>query len=199
MTKPLLSDLTQRNVVSRLGRLFEAIMADSYLGEPVTIGEHMVQCAACAVADGAPDELIAAALLHDVGYYVDARPDNENETEVSRRHDIAAGRVLAPFFPAAVVEPIRLHVEAKRYLCAVEPGYRDRLSEASKQTMRLQGGVMSADEVERFRANPYCEAACRLRRWDEASKELGADVPGFEAYRSLLVRLAGRCDRRPAG
>jgi gamma-butyrobetaine dioxygenase len=192
--RALLDDVTRENAVDKLAALFEAIAETSYLGERVTIAEHMLQCAALARRDGASDALVAAALLHDIGYYADPEPDNANETDKRKRHDAAAARVLANAFPADVTEPIRLHVDAKRYLCAVEPDYRDRLSQASIHTMRLQGGVMSRDEVDSFAAEPYCEDAIRLRRWDDEGKDPDAQVPGFASYRETLERLV----REPA-
>lgn len=188
--KALLTDLTPDNVVDKLDALFAAIAGTSYLGEPITIAEHMLQSAACARRDGADDALIAAALLHDVGYYVDPAPDNENETDLRKRHDLAAARILAPVLPAGVTEPIRLHVDAKRYLCAIEPAYYDKLSDASKHTMRLQGGVMDAEQAETFAGEPYCEDAVRLRRWDDEGKAPDVAVPGFEAYRTMLATLS---------
>ncbi|MEM7119778.1 MAG: hypothetical protein AAF563_00800 [Pseudomonadota bacterium] len=190
IAKPLLSDLTPDNVVDKLEALFTAIAGTSYLGEPVTIAEHMLQSAACAQRDGADDALIAAALLHDVGYYVDPAPDNDNEMDLRKRHDLAAARILAPVLPAGVTEPIRLHADAKRYLCAIEPDYYDKLSDASKHTMRMQGGIMSADEAKAFANLPFCDDAVRLRRWDDEGKAPETAVPGFEAYRVMLETLA---------
>jgi len=196
VNKPLLADLAPENLVARLDALFAVIVRESYLGEDVTIGDHMLQCAALATAEGAPDALVAAALLHDVGYYLDPAPDNENETRPAKRHDVAAGRVLAAFLPEAAVAPIRLHVDAKRYLCAVDPSYRARLSPASIHTMALQGGIMGAEEAAAFAARPFSGDACRLRRWDDAGKAVDAVVPGFASYRPLLERLV---ERRLAG
>jgi phosphonate degradation associated HDIG domain protein len=189
MKKALLADLTPANVVDKLEALFEAIAETSYLGEPVTIADHMLQAAACARRDGASDALTAAALLHDVGYYADANPDNENEADARKRHDAAAARILAPVLPEAVTEPIRLHVDAKRYLCAVEPDYRAKLSPASIHTMSLQGGVMSRPDAASFAAEPYCEDAVRLRRWDDEGKQPETDMPGFANYRAMLEAL----------
>jgi gamma-butyrobetaine dioxygenase len=189
MKQALLADLSPDNAVDKLAALFDAIAETSYLGEPVTIAEHMLQAAAWARRDGASDALTAAALLHDVGYYADADPDNENEADARKRHDAAAARVLDSVLPEAVTEPIRLHVDAKRYLCAVEPDYRARLSPASIHTMSLQGGVMSRTDAASFAAEPYCEDAVRLRRWDDEGKEVDADVPGFDSYRAMLERL----------
>ena len=189
MKKALLANLTHENVVDRIEALFAVIMTSSYLGEPVTIGEHMLQAAACARRDGADDALVAAALLHDVGYYVDAAPDNENELIPDKRHDRAGARALAPFFSEAVTEPIRLHADAKRYLCAVEPDYRDKLSDASIHTMALQGGVMDADEAERFAKGGFATEAVAMRRWDDEGKVAGAEVPPFDAFKAMLARL----------
>ncbi len=189
MKKALLNDLTSDNAVDKLQGLFDAIATTSYLGEPVTIAEHMLQSAACAKRDGAGDALIAAALLHDVGYYVDPNPDNENETDQKKRHDKAAARLLASVLPPAVTEPIRLHVDAKRYLCAVEPSYYDKLSDASIHTMSLQGGIMTNDDADVFAGEPYSDDAVRMRRWDEEGKDPDVDVPGFETYRAMLERL----------
>jgi gamma-butyrobetaine dioxygenase len=149
----------------------------------------MLQAAACARRDGAGDALIAAALLHDVGYYVDPDPDNRNELVASKRHDRAGARALAPFFPEAVTEPIRLHADAKRYLCAVEPDYRDKLSDASIHTMALQGGIMDSEEADAFARGAFCEAAVAMRRWDDEGKVAGADVPPFGDFRPMLERL----------
>lgn len=192
MSKPLLAGLTVGNLVDRLEALFAVIVRDSYLGENVTIGDHMLQCAALAQGESAPDALVAAALLHDVGYYLDPAPDNENETRPAKRHDVAAGRALAGLLPEAAVAPIRLHVDAKRYLCAVEADYRARLSPASVHTMALQGGIMDEGAAAAFAALPHAREACRVRRWDDAGKAQGAQVPGFAAYRPLLEGLVAR-------
>ncbi len=195
MSKPLLAGLTPGNLVDRLEALFAVIVRDSYLGENVTIGDHMLQCAALARQEGAEEALVAAALLHDVGYYLDAAPDNENETRPAKRHDAAAGRALAGLLPESAVAPIRLHVDAKRYLCAVEADYRARLSPASIHTMALQGGIMDGQAAQTFAALPHAQEACRVRRWDDAGKVAGADVPGFAAYRPLLERLVARAQQ----
>ena len=105
------------------------------------------------------------------------------------RHSHVGADWLATWFPEAVTEPVRLHVAAKRYLCAVEPSYFDRLSEASVYTLNVQGGPMSAEEVAAFEAGPYAEQAVALRRWDEAAKDPDADVPEFAHYRELLAGL----------
>ncbi|MGY8997560.1 MAG: phosphodiesterase, partial [Alphaproteobacteria bacterium] len=109
-----------------------------------------------------------------------------------KRHDRAGARALAPFFPQGVTEPIRLHADAKRYLCAVEPDYRDKLSDASIHTMALQGGIMGAEEAGSFAMGAFCEAAVAMRRWDDEGKVAGAVVPPFGMFRPMLERLVAQ-------
>jgi [1-hydroxy-2-(trimethylamino)ethyl]phosphonate dioxygenase len=160
-----------------------------YIGEPVTVSEHMLQAAAFAARDAAPPELVAAALLHDYGHLVHDLPEDSAEHGVDTRHEELGFAFLESWFPAEVTEPIRLHVAAKRYLVAVDPGYRDELSPASLLSLELQGGPMSPSEVAAFEAGPHAEAASRLRRWDDAGKEPDLEVPALESYRGLLESL----------
>ena len=182
------------SVVAELERFFTEQGANEYLGEPVTQAAHMLQAAACAQAEAAGDALVAAALLHDVGHFTGTISGAELMEGTDNRHSHVGADWLATWFPEAVTEPVRLHVAAKRYLCAVEPSYFDRLSEASVYTLNVQGGPMSAEEVAAFEAGPYAEQAVALRRWDEAAKDPDADVPGFAHYRELLAGLV----RHPA-
>ena len=182
-------DQTHANVVDRLAKLFAEQGGNEYLGEPVTQAAHMLQAAAWAVASGASDALVAAALLHDVGHFTGEISGHELMAGTDNRHSHAGADWLAAWFPEAVTEPVRLHVAAKRYLCTVEPGYFDRLSEASVYTLSVQGGPMSDDEVVEFERGGYADDAVTLRRWDEAAKDPDALVPGFEHYRGMLERL----------
>jgi gamma-butyrobetaine dioxygenase len=166
----------------------------------VTLGEHLLQAAARAHAAGAPAALTAAALLHDVGHL---RGDDplDDATALSGRelmsgtdndHGERGAAWLARWFPAAVTEPVRLHVAAKRYLCAAEPGYLALLSPASVYTLSLQGGPMTAAEAAGFRSEPYADGAIAVRRWDDEAKDPSADVPGYDWYRPLLESLLPR-------
>jgi len=168
---------------------FDEAGDELYIGEPVTVGEHMLQVAALAVQDEAPPELVAAALLHDYGHLVHDLPEDSAEHGVDTRHEELGFAFLERWFPAEVTQPIRLHVAAKRYLVAVDPAYRERLSSASLLSLELQGGPMSPDEVAAFQAGPHAEAACRLRRWDDAGKEPDLVVAPLESYRGLLESL----------
>ena len=160
--------------------------------EEVTELEHALQAAALAHAEGAPDHLVAAALLHDVGHLVsdDNVPLDEDLAE-DFHHERVGARYLARWFGPEVTAPVALHVAAKRYLCAVEPGYLDDLSPSSARSLALQGGPMSPAEVEAFERLSHHEAATLVRRWDDRAKVAGLAVADFDAYRSLLARLAG--------
>ena len=112
--------------------------------------------------------------------------------ERDAHHDAAGARWLSRWFGPDVTEPVRLHVAAKRYLVATQPGYAAKLSEASVHTLRLQGGPMSVDEASEFEGLPYALDAVALRRLDEAAKDRSREVPGFDAYRDLLARVLAR-------
>ena len=150
----------------------------AYLGEPVTQLEHALQTAALASEAGCPPALIAGALLHDVGWLIGA-----GEADHAGR----GADYLAASLPAAASEPVRLHVEAKRWLCTTSPAYRDLLSDESRRTLRRQGGLMSAAERAAFEAGAWAAAAVQLRRWDDQAKVPGWLVPGLDHWRPLVA------------
>jgi gamma-butyrobetaine dioxygenase len=150
----------------------------------------MLQAAQLAEREQADDALVAAALLHDVGHFTPAVSGQELMQGTDNRHSHSGADWLAQWFGPEVTEPVRLHVAAKRYLCAVEPGYAGNLSPASVYTLGVQGGPMAGAELDEFAASPYALAACRLRRWDDAAKDPDAAVPGFDHFRALLAGLA---------
>ena len=192
MTAP---KLDRSNIVEFIADIFERRGAESYLGEQVSMSEHMLQGAVLAEAEGAPEELIAAALLHDIGHYTSEFGPMSLGDERDNYHEESGAMVLAPFFPSVITECVRLHVPAKRYLCATDKGYHDRLSEASKHTLMLQGGPMSAEEVKDFESNPYHREAVRVRIWDDEGKKPGVVTPEFRHYVPLLQRVVERQDR----
>jgi len=166
--------------VEVIAELFAGPGAADYLGEPVTIGVHMRQAGALAEAAGAADSVVAAALLHDIGHL-------RNETD--SRHGDAGAQWLSQWFGAAVTEPVRLHVAAKRYLCATEPGYFGLLSEESVRTLALQGGPMTAGQAAAFWALPFARDAVAVRRWDDEAKDPAVTPPEFGYFAPLLARL----------
>ncbi len=172
--------------------LFGARGGSAYVGEPVSVLEHGLQAAAFARQESAPLALVLAALLHDVGHLVEPAPEDLAEWDRDARHEQSGARWLADRFGAAVAEPVRLHVAAKRYLCATDPGYLADLSPASRRTLELQGGPMPAAEMARFEADPHHAAALRLRRWDDRAKIAGLTVPGLHHYRGALAAYARR-------
>ncbi|HEY8045720.1 MAG TPA: HD domain-containing protein [Streptosporangiaceae bacterium] len=191
MTGP---DMTAADPVRVIADLFAAEGAAEYPGEPVTKAQHMLQAAALAEGAGAAPELVAAALLHDVGYFTGVVSGHQPAGGTDRRHGDQGADWLARWFGPGVTEPVRLHVAAKRYLCAVEPGYFGRLSAASVHTLRTQGGPMTPAQTAEFEASPWCQAALRLRRWDDAAKDPGAIVPAFGYHQRLLRQLARQHD-----
>ncbi|HEY3747806.1 MAG TPA: TauD/TfdA family dioxygenase [Pseudonocardiaceae bacterium] len=174
-----------------LAALFAGEGAADYLGESVTVAEHMLQTGALAAAAGAPDHLVAAALLHDVGHLTGPISGNELMSGTDNHHDDAGADWLARWFPPSVTEPVRLHVAAKRYLCAVDPGYADALSPASVYTLGLQGGPMSEQETAAFEASPHHVDAVAVRRWDDQAKDPAVPTPVFGDFTTLIGRIVG--------
>ncbi len=158
-------------------------------GEDVTQAEHALQAAMLAEGDGAGDALVAAALLHDVGHMLEALPDLDRPP-ADERHEAVGAALLAGLFAPEVVQPVALHVAAKRYLCAIEPGYEAGLSAASRHSLALQGGPFTADEAKAFERLPFAAQAVRLRRYDDAAKLTDTGTPAFADFAPLLWRLA---------
>jgi len=176
-------------VFDEIQQIYDQKGAQSY-GEGVSQMEHALQCAALAEQDGAPPSLVAAALLHDVGHMLHKHDERIAERGVDAKHEAIGGGWLAKRFGPDVAEPVRLHVAAKRYLCAKRPGYFDGLSAASVRSLALQGGPMSGDEVAAFEVEDYYQQALALRQWDEGAKVVGAISPAFDSYRELIEDLA---------
>ncbi len=158
----------------------------AYIGEPVSQTEHALQTAWAAEQSGASGALIAAALLHDVGHLLHDLPEDCALAGIDDAHEERGARWLACHFGPEVAEPVLLHVAAKRFLCATEPTYADRLSEASLRSLQLQGGPFTAEETGRFQSNPHAHAAVVLRRLDEQAKVPGLHTPGLEHFRPFL-------------
>ena len=175
-------------IIEEIFSRFEAFGSTAYIGEPVSVSEHMLQAAQAAENDGADAALITAALLHDYGHLLHDLPEDAATMGIDTHHEELASDLLSPHFVPAVVEPVRLHVAAKRYLSAVDPQYLGALSPASLLSLELQGGPFSPDEVEAFERLAYFQDAVRLRQYDDIAKVPGASTPDLEHYRPILER-----------
>ncbi len=189
MTAPDLDTLTPDTIVDFLAGIFERRGAEAYLGEDVTMAQHMLQGAELAEKAGAGDEMIAAALLHDIGHFTSEFPEDALFDGIDAHHEDAGARVLERFFPGVVVDCVRHHVAAKRYLCATDPAYVAELSPASVHTLGLQGGPMGAAEADAFSRQPNLAAILQVRRWDDAGKDPAHQAPGFDHFRAPLIRV----------
>ncbi len=166
---------------------------DNY-SEQISQLSHAVQCAWLAQAYGASEELVAAALLHDVGHLIDLAENGSRREafELDLKHEALGAQALSKLFPPAVTAPVALHVEAKRWRCAVDTNYHETLSPASAVSLALQGGPMDEAERLRFESHPQWRAATQLREWDDTGKNTDALDPPFEQFVPLLRRVALR-------
>ena len=164
--------------------------AEQYSGEPVTQLEHALQSAALAEAEGADDELVTAALLHDLGHLLQELGETPSLRGVDDVHQYAALPFLRGLFGERVLGGICLHVDAKRYLCATRPDYHDALSQDSKRSLKLQGGVFDAAQAQAFIAQPGAPDAVRLRLWDDRAKIAGLATPPLSHYLARARRCA---------
>jgi len=162
-----------------------------YFGEPVSVLQHSLQAASLAKQSNALPHLVVAALLHDIGHLLHGLPEDIAAHGVDGRHELAGEAWLRRRFGSEVSGPVRLHVDAKRYLCCVEPEYLAQLSASSIQSLKLQGGPLTADEARDFENNPHFRDAVLLRRCDDAAKHPDLIVADLSAY-SELVAACGR-------
>jgi len=171
-------------------RLFAEHGHIEYSGEGVSQLEHALQAAELAEKEGADDSLVTAALLHDLGHVLNLQGETPSARGIDDQHQYFAIPFLRPLFPPAVIEPIRLHVDAKRALCALETDYYEALSEDSKRSLTLQGGIFSGEQLAAFQAKPHAEDAMRVRRWDDAAKIPGAATPPLSHFLEIAARCA---------
>ena len=189
MTKPDFSTLDRTNIVAFIGDIFERCGDEEYLGEPVTMEQHMLQGATIAEKNGLPEDIIVGALLHDIGHFTSEFGTFSMDDTEDRFHDEAGAAVLSRFFPSVIVDCVRYHVAAKRYLCATRPEYFSRLSEASIHSLNLQGGPMSKEEVAEFENNPNLEKIVQVRYLDEAGKDPDMETPDFWHFAPMVQRI----------
>lgn len=179
-------------MVTEIVSLFKIKGDRAYEGEGVSQLEHALQSAQRAEQEGAAPELICAALLHDIGHLINDRGETPTLRGEDDLHQYMALPFLRPAFPEAVLGAIRLHVDAKRYLCAIRPGYRAALSEDSKRSLELQGGVFAPAQAERFIRQPFAADAVKVRLWDDAAKVPGLPTPGLAHFEAILRTVARR-------
>jgi phosphonate degradation associated HDIG domain protein len=170
--------------------LFETRGHAQYSGEPVTQLQHALQSAALAEAEGADDELVTAALLHDLGHLVHDLGETPTLQGVDDLHQFIAIPFLRGLFGARVLGAVQGHVDAKRYLCATRPGYLAALSADSQRSLVLQGGVFDAAQASAFMAQPGAQEAVRLRLWDDAAKSATMSTPPLAHYLQRAQRCA---------
>ena len=167
-------------------QIFEKQGGAAYFGEPVSQIEHALQAAYHADKQSAPAWLVVAALLHDIGHLLHDMPEHVADLGIDSRHEDLGHAWLAQHFGPEVTAPVRLHVAAKRYLCATDSEYLKLLSPASIHSRELQGGPFTEAEVREFEQRPFAREAVRLRRWDDLAKTPGMKVPGIEHYRGMI-------------
>lgn len=196
MSAPKFETLTPDNIVAFIGDIFERCGDEEYLGEPVTMAQHMLQGATIAEQNGQDEEIIVGALLHDIGHFTSEFGTFSMEDTEDRFHEEAGAKVLEEFFPSVITDCVRYHVAAKRYLCAAKPEYFNRLSEASIHSLNLQGGPMSAEEVAEFEKNPNLKKIVQVRYLDEAGKRADMETPDFWHFAPMVQRIVDRHCRR---
>lgn len=190
--KPDIDALTPENIVAFIGGIFERRGDEEYLGEPVTMAEHMLQGATIAEQNGQSEEIIVGALLHDIGHFTSEFGTYHPDDTEDRHHEDAGAEVLEQFFPSVITDCVRYHVAAKRYLCATKPEYFARLSPASAHTLELQGGPMNEAEVAAFAANPNLKQIIAVRYLDEAGKRDDMETPDYWHFAPMVQRMVDR-------
>lgn len=181
--------LDRDNIVEFIGDIFRRCGDEEYLGEPVTMAQHMLQGATIAEQQGMGDNIVVGALLHDIGHFTSEFGTFRMDDDKDRFHEEAGAKVLAEFFPSDVIDCVRYHVAAKRYLCATRPEYFGKLSEASIHSLNLQGGPMSPEEVQEMEKNPNLEMIVQVRYLDEAGKDPDMETPDYWHFAPLVQKV----------
>ena len=187
--KPNLKKINTENIVDFIGSIFERRGGEEYLGEPVTMGQHMLQGATLAEQNEEMDEIVVGALLHDIGHFTSEFGTFSMDDTEDRYHENAGAAVLEKFFPRVITDCCRYHVAAKRYLCATDPLYFNKLSDASVHSLNLQGGPMSKTEVKEFERNQNLKKILTVRLYDDAGKIPDMDTPSFWHFAPLVQKM----------
>ncbi len=177
-------------VYAEIEEIFTTRIGEEYLGEDVKLVEHMLQCGDLARAAGAPDYLVVASLLHDIGHLLVDDAPGAQDAGIDLHHDVIGAKWLETRFPAQVSEPVRLHVAAKRYLVTTNHDYLSKLSHASVQTLYMQGGPLNQDEVIEFISHESAEDAVHVRLWDDLAKVRDKPTSALKDFKALIDQLA---------
>ena len=178
------------DVYNEIYDIFTNQVSREYLGEDVTLVDHALQCAELAIQDNSPKNLVVAALLHDIGHLLIDESVEAFKDGIDLHHDEIGAQWVSSRFPIEVSEPIRLHVDAKRYLVTKDPAYSEKLSEASLKTFQMQGGYMTEFEIQQFLDNSYSEDAIQVRLWDDAGKIRGKKTVELADLRAYIEDTA---------
>lgn len=181
--------LSSANIVAFIEDIFERRGGEEYLGEPVTMAEHMLQGATLAEASGQSEQITVSALLHDIGHFTSEFGMFSMDDTEDRFHEDAGAEVLQNFFPPLVIDCVRYHVAAKRYLCATDQEYFGKLSEASVHSLSLQGGPMNQQELAEFEKNPNLKEIVAVRYLDDAAKSADAATEPFSHFAPMVQRV----------
>jgi len=175
---------------SPVGRIFQVFRecGDRHYGENISELQHALQTAEFARQFGEADDVVLSCLLHDYGHMLHDLGENIAQQGVDARHEELGAELLRGMFPEAILEPIRQHVAAKRYLCWKVPTYVDGLSESSQLSLQLQGGPMNDDEARQFESNPHYEACVKVRSYDDMGKVPDMATADLESYRPLIEK-----------
>ena len=182
MTKSKFLKLNSKNIVAFLEDLFERRGDEEYLGEPVTMAQHMLQGAKLAEQKGENDITIVSTLLHDIGHFTSEFGMFKMSDTSDKFHESSGAEVLKRFFPKLVTDCVQFHVAAKRYLCATDSSYMEKLSTASTHSLHLQGGPMNSAEIIEFEKNPYLNEILKVRLFDDAGKDPEIKTPPFSYF-----------------
>jgi len=176
--------------VNQIADLFNNTRIQLYGGEAITHQQHGLQAAWMAEKSDESNELVIACLLHDLGHMLLVQGNDDLANGIDDQHEQKIVPFLSGLLPAEVLDPIRWHVDAKRYLCYADGHYYATLSEASKLSLTLQGGSMNLEQAQSFISRPHAQATLALRRYDDAAKVRGLVVPAFEHYLPRLLAIA---------
>ena len=176
-------------VIAEVFGLYERFGDNDYIGEPVSQIEHMSQAAELAMAEGFDDEVVLAAFFHDIGHLCAEGAESMGGFGIINHERLGADYLRRAGFSERLARLVEYHVQAKRYLTLKEPGYYERLSEASRRTLEYQGGVMTAVEAEAFEQDPLCAVSLRMRQWDELAKEMWVPVMDLGILKAKALRL----------